>query len=171
MADNNDKKFDVLIIIADFILRSGYASLINPPGGYWQDSNENHTAGKAILATTIPNLFHDYILSCIITIITSFLVIILPLTPLRSMHGLYMLLLLLLMWCSIASLSTIGIHVIIAITPTKELPKLYNRVQILIWTWIIVTGAPFWSNLLSTIYKSLKDEGRVEPPEQEIELV
>lgn len=54
---------NALLVVAALIASATFAAGVNPPGGVWQDNENNHVAGKSVLASHSKDSFTMFLFS------------------------------------------------------------------------------------------------------------
>ncbi|KAJ8629823.1 hypothetical protein MRB53_023146 [Persea americana] len=85
-SQSHDKIQDSLMVVAILIATVTYGGVLNPPGGVWQDDEDSHSPGEAIMSSKFPALYIVYTISNTIAFVVS-LILILMLVSRSSFQG------------------------------------------------------------------------------------
>ncbi|XP_042502342.1 ankyrin repeat-containing protein BDA1-like [Macadamia integrifolia] len=114
------KKRNSLMVVASLIATMAFQSGINPPGGLWQDTTQEHTAGTSIMATNNSGDYNILLVSNTMGFIASLSVVFLLISGLPLKRKFFVWVLMVIMWIAITSMA---ISYLVSINTLKSKPQ------------------------------------------------
>ncbi|XAR57614.1 hypothetical protein NMG60_11025812 [Bertholletia excelsa] len=114
---NGDPFMVVAILIATMAFQVG----VSPPGGFWDDDDNGHKPGEAIMASTYPDAYLWLARSSTIGFVASLITIVLLPSGLHTRKKAFMWILIVVMWLAITSTAISYVIAIAWISPSQGL--------------------------------------------------
>lgn len=115
------KMSDITMVVVVLIATMAFQASVSPPGGVWQDDDDNSmphkAAGEAVMASSRPKLFKHFRGANNIAFFSSIVTIALLTTGMPSTNVFFMMIAMCTMWASLASISVSYLCSMIVITP------------------------------------------------------
>ncbi|OMO57712.1 hypothetical protein COLO4_35168 [Corchorus olitorius] len=112
---------------------------MNPPGGVWQDTNKDHTAGFSIMADNFPIDYRDFLIYNTSGFVASLSIILLLISGLPLKRRVFMWILMIIMWVAITAMALTYVKAISVFTPDHQYAAALK---------VIVIGQLVWSGLM-----------------------
>lgn len=126
------KMSDVIMVVVVLIATMAFQAAVSPPGGVWQDDSSTHRAGEAVIASTNPELYKNFVRANMVAFVSSLITIFLLTTGLPSGHPFLMAAVMYTMWVSLASIGVSYGASVMVITPNLETLSLASVVKIVL---------------------------------------
>lgn len=126
------KMSDVIMVVVVLIATMAFQAAVSPPGGVWQDHSSTHRAGEAVIASTNPELYKNFVRANMVAFVSSLITIFLLTTGLPSGHPFLMAAVMYTMWVSLASIGVSYGASVMVITPNLETLSLASVVKIVL---------------------------------------
>lgn len=150
------KKRDILMVVASLIATMGFQAGVNPPGGVWQDSDAQHTAGSSIMADMHPNGYRYFLACNTAGFVASLSIILLLISGLPLKSKFFMWILMVIMWTAITSMALTYLLSIVTFTPKNEEKELNNIIGLTIIVWCGLMALLLIGHTVRLILKLLK---------------
>ncbi|XP_047971573.1 ankyrin repeat-containing protein NPR4-like isoform X2 [Salvia hispanica] len=132
LLDALPKLTDTTMVVVVLIATMAFQAAISPPGGVWQGDTPSHKAGEAVMASTHPKVYKDFVRANTTAFISSLVTIVLITTGLPSENIYLYIIVLYAMWVSLASIAVsygAAITVISSNRKAQSLAKVINVVN------------------------------------------
>lgn len=150
------KKRDILMVVASLVATMGFQAGVNPPGGVWQDSDAQHTAGSSIMADMHPNGYRYFLACNTAGFVASLSIILLLISGLPLKSKFFMWILMVIMWTAITSMALTYLLSIVTFTPKNEEKELNNIIGLTIIVWCGLMALLLIGHTVRLILKLLK---------------
>ncbi|KAH6824937.1 hypothetical protein C2S53_008200 [Perilla frutescens var. hirtella] len=78
------KMSDTTMMVVVLIATVAFQATLSPPGGFWQDDSPTHKAGKAVMASTHPTKYQEFVAANMAAIVSSLIILFFMTTGLLS---------------------------------------------------------------------------------------
>ncbi|XP_057776292.1 uncharacterized protein LOC130995160 [Salvia miltiorrhiza] len=114
------KMTDITMVVVVLIATMAFQSILQPPGGVWQDDTSTHKAGEAVMAYTHPKMYKHFVNANTTAFVSSLITIMLITTGLPLEHFFFLAVATTAMWLSLTSLAVGYGASLIMTTPNEE---------------------------------------------------
>ncbi|XP_030541856.1 ankyrin repeat-containing protein ITN1-like [Rhodamnia argentea] len=136
-----ERKKNALMVVASLTATMAFQVGVNPPGGFWQDTNQGdastkpHHAGFSILADNYPVAYSRFLAINTLGFLASLSIILLLVSGLPLRRRFFMWILMVIMWIAITSIAFIYGLSITVLTPSPERNAIYEIIGFGIFAW------------------------------------
>ncbi|XP_052211294.1 ankyrin repeat-containing protein BDA1-like [Diospyros lotus] len=134
------KKRDALMVVASLIATMAFQAGVNPPGAVWQEDNDKHRAGEAVMAYNYPDSYHYFLRSNTIGFVASLSTILLLISGFPFRRRAFMWILVVIMWLAISATAFSYAFANVVITPKKDRGSLSDTILVAVIVWCSVMG-------------------------------
>ncbi|XP_047953622.1 uncharacterized protein LOC125199763 [Salvia hispanica] len=140
---------DTTMVVVVLIATMAFQAAVSPPGGVWQEDTTSHKAGDAVMASTHPKLYKQFIRANNTAFVSSIITIFLITTRQPSGRIFFMLISLFTTWVSLASISLSYGASIVVISPNTDTQSLVVLIIIVVVVSLSIIGFIFVYNTIS----------------------
>lgn len=154
-----NKMGEVIMVVVVLIATMAFQAAISPPGGVWQDESSTHKAGEAVMASSHPKIYKDFVRANTTAFVSSLITIFLLVTRVASDNPLILSGVLYSMLVSMASIAVSYGASITVITPNMETQSLSHVIKVVVAVSLGLLGfgllGTLFTLLLSTFTRKL----------------
>ncbi|XP_010278879.1 PREDICTED: uncharacterized protein LOC104612916 [Nelumbo nucifera] len=152
-----EKKRGTLMVVASLIATMAFQAGINPPGGVWQENNEDisQLAGTSVMADMYSDVFHEFINFNTAGLIASLSIILLLISGLPMRHRIIVWILMVTMWVAITAMALTYIKSLDALALESEYGMLC-KLKIGIIVWLSLMGLLLLVHTVRLLKRGLK---------------
>ncbi|XP_047327173.1 ankyrin repeat-containing protein NPR4-like [Impatiens glandulifera] len=152
------KQQESLMVVASLIATMAFQAGVSPPGGVWQDDQNGHRAGEAVLAYNYPDTYPYFLRANTIGFVASLSTILLLISGLPFKKRSQMWILVVIMWLTITAMAFTYAFSIVAITPKKGRGPMRRTMYVAIPIWCFVMLLLFVFHSIRLLMKIWKDQ-------------
>ncbi|KAG6402629.1 hypothetical protein SASPL_134831 [Salvia splendens] len=139
---------DTTMVVVGLIAAMAFQAAISPPGGVWQETEAEHSAGDAVMASTHPKLYKQFVGANTTAFVSSIITIFLITTRQPSGRILFLLISLFAMWVSLASIALSYRASVMVVAPHTETQSLVHTIIIVVVVSLGILGFIFVYNIV-----------------------
>ncbi|KAL1569034.1 ankyrin repeat-containing protein NPR4-like isoform X2 [Salvia divinorum] len=160
LLDALPKLTDTTMVVVVLIATMAFQAAISPPGGVWQDDTSSHKAGEAVMASSHPKIYKDFVRANTTAFISSLITIFLITTGLPSENFYLYVIVLYAMWVSLASIAVSYGAAIMVISPNRKAQSLSKVISIVNIVSNSINGFISLYGVIRQMYLSWKSKKR-----------
>ncbi|XP_047953406.1 ankyrin repeat-containing protein At2g01680-like [Salvia hispanica] len=131
---------DTTMVVVVLIATMAFQAAVSPPGGVWQEHTASHKAGDAVMASTHPKLYKQFVRANTIAFGSAIITIFLITTRQPSGRIVFLLISLFTMWLSLASIALSYGASIMVISPNMETQSLVPVIIVVVVVSLGIIG-------------------------------
>lgn len=176
-ADWLGRKQSAVMVVASLIATVAFQGVLSPPGGFWPDdftadpasnrTEKSHTAGTALMATTNPEAYGQYLIFNTLAYVSSLSIILLLISGLPMKRRRWMWTEMVTMWVAITALTITYFISWIYMTPEDKTGVLNNLLRVSVILWLCVVGVVFIGNVIRMSRWLLRKFGYIKEEQQQ----
>ncbi|KAI4380848.1 hypothetical protein MLD38_006990 [Melastoma candidum] len=163
------RRRSALMVVASLIATVAFQGTLSPPGGYWQDdytaknsTDKSHHAGMAVMATTLPEAYAQFMIFNTLAFLSSLSIILLLISGLPLKRRRWMWTQMVITWIALTALTVTYFLAWIHMTPKDKsgVPNIVIGVSVVLW--FCMMGLVFLGNTVRMVRYILRKLGYIE---------